>query len=172
VKLRKQALPVAISTFALLAVAAPASPNTAVKIDSIPYEYTLVNSITNREPVSVSSYHFEVEPETGRVRVVVEYTYPDQMIYGGDDPVRGPEPSFAQIPGLKFDRAAHAVIFDGEGTKVVCANVTERRGLFGQHLKVANTGACSVTAVPSIHTVDTGWHLIRVRALDTFLEVR
>jgi len=168
----KQALAIAISIFALLAVATRARANTAVKIDSIPYEYMLVNSITNREPVSVSSYHFEVEPETGRARVVVEYTYPDQMIYGGDDPLRGPQPSFAQIPGLKFDPAAHAVIFDGFGTKVVCANVTEHRGLFGQHRKVTNTGECSVTAMPSIHTVDTGWNLVRVRALDTFLEVR
>jgi hypothetical protein len=155
-----------------LTVATQASANTAVKVDSIPYEYMLVSSITNREPVSVSSYHFELEPETCRARVVVEYTYPDQMIYGGGDPLRGPQPSFAQIPGLKFDAAAHAVIFDGDGTKVGCANVTEYGGLFGQHRKVTNTGECSVTAVPSIHTVDTGWKLIRVRALDTFLEVR
>jgi hypothetical protein len=168
----KQALAIAISLLAPLAVATQASANTAAKIDSIPYEYMLVNSITNREPVSVSSYHFEVEPETGRARVVVEYAYPDQMIYGGDDPLRGPQPSFAQIPGLKYDPAAHAVIYDAEGTKAVCANVTERPSLFGRHRKVTNTGACSVLAVPSIHTVDTGWKLIRVRALDTFLEVR
>ena len=168
----KQAPAIAISLFALLAVATQASANTAAKIDSIPYEYTLVNSITNREPVSVSSYHFEVEPDTGRTRVVVEYTYPDQMTYGGDDPLSGPQPSFAQIPGLRFDPAAHAVIFDGFGTKAVCANVTEHRGLFGQHLKVTNTGECFVTAMPSIHTVDTGWNLVRVRALDTFLEIR
>jgi hypothetical protein len=163
---------IAISILALLAAATQASANTVAKIDSIPYEYTLVNSITNREPVSVSSYHFEVEPETGRARVVVEYTYPDQMMYGGDDPLRGPQPSFTQIPGLRYDPAAHAVIYDEGGTKAVCANVTERRSLFGQHRRVTNTGECSVTAVPSIHTVDTGWALIRVRALDTFLEVR
>jgi|ERR1700683_41121 len=168
----KQTLAIAILILALLAVAARASANTAAKIDSIPYEYTLVNSITNREPVSVSSYHFEVEPETGRARVVVEYTYPDQMIYGGDDPLRGPQPSFAQIPGLKYDPAAHAVIYDREGTKAVCANVTERQSLFGRHRKVTNTGECSVTAVRSVQTVDTGWKLVRVRALDTFLEVR
>jgi hypothetical protein len=168
----KHALAIAIAILAPLAVATQAFANIAAEIDSIPYEYTLVNSITNREPVSVSSYHFEVEPETGRARMVVEYTYPDQMIYGGDDPLRGPQPSFAQIPGLKFDPAAHAVVFDGDGRKVVCAKVTDHRGLFGQHRKVSNTGACSVTAVPSIHTVDTGWNLIRVRALDTFLEVR
>src|ERR1700728_98618 len=168
----KQAPAIAISLFALLAVATQASANTAAKIDAISYEYTLVNSITNREPVSVSSYHFEVEPETGRARVVVEYTYPDQMIYGGDDPLRGPQSSFSQIPGLKYDAAAHAVIFKGDGTKAVCANVTEHQSLFGQHLKVTNTGECSVTAVPNIHTVDTGWNLIRVRSLDTFLEVR
>jgi hypothetical protein len=170
VKLVKQALALAI--LAVLAVATQVSANTAVKIDSVPYEYPLVNSITNREPISISSYRFEVEPETGRARIVVEYTYPDQMIYGGDDPLRGPQSSLAQIPGLKYDPARHAVIFDGEGTKAVCANVTERQGLFGRHLKVTNTGECSVGAVPSIHTVDTGWNLIRVRALDTFLEVR
>jgi len=136
------------------------------------HEYVLANSITNREPVSVSGDHFEVEPETGRARVVVEYTYPDQMIYGGDDPLRGPRPSFAQMPGLKFDAAAQAMISDGDGTKVVCANAGEHRDLFGPHRKVTDTGACSVTAVTSIHTVDTGWNLVRVRALHTFLEVR
>jgi hypothetical protein len=163
---------IAIVISAVLALAGQACANTTVAIDSVPSEYLLVNSITNREPVSVSGFHFEVQPETGRARVVVEYTYPDQMMYGGDDPLRGPQPSFAQIPGLKYDPAAHAVIFDADGTKAVCASAREHQGLFGQHLKITNTGACSVSAAPSIHTVDTGWNLIRVRTLDTFLEVR
>jgi hypothetical protein len=31
------------------------------------------------QPAAMRSFSFEVEPETGRARVVVEYTYPDQV---------------------------------------------------------------------------------------------
>jgi hypothetical protein len=132
-----------------------------------------VNSITNREPVSVSSYHFEVEPETRRARVVVEYTYPDQLIYGGEDPLRGPQPSFAQVPGLTYDPTAHAVVFQADDRRAICAQVTERRGRFGgERRKVTSPGECTVTAARMVHTVDTGWNRIRLRALDTYLEIR
>ena len=63
----------------------PVSGNSQIKIDTIPSEYAPINCPTNWEPVSLSSYHFEVEPETGRARVVVEYTCPDQMTFGPDD---------------------------------------------------------------------------------------
>lgn len=162
----------AIFSVAALATAATASANTAVRIDSVPYEYAPLNSVTNREPVSISSFHFEVEPETGRARVVVDYTYPDQLTYGADDPSNGPPSSLAQLPNLTYDPAARAVIYESNGTRTVCASVTDRHGLLGHNPKIHNTGGCTVKAVPSVHTVDTGWNLRHVRALDIYLEVR
>jgi hypothetical protein len=158
---------------ALLALASvtPVSGNSQIKIDTIPSEYAPINSPTNREPVSLSSYHFEVEPETGNARVVVEYTYPDQMTLGPDDDAGGPASTIVQLPGLRYDAGARAVVYDSNGTKSVCATVDERSGLFGHHLKAKNTGACTVSVVAAVHTEDTGWNLHRFRALDTYLEI-
>jgi hypothetical protein len=161
-----------INVFIVMSSALPVSANSRIKIDTVPSEYAPINSPTNREPVSLSSYHFEVEPETGRARVVVEYTYPDQMTFGPDDDSGGPTSTIVQLPGLRYDASAHAVVYDSNGTKSVCATVDDRSGLFGHHLKVKNTGACTVSVVAASHTEDTGWNLRRFRALDTYLEIR
>ena len=161
-----------ITVFVAMSSAIPVSANSRIKIDTVPSEYAPINSPTNREPVSLSSYHFEVEPETGRARVVVEYTYPDQMTFGPDDDSGGPAPTIVQLPGLRYDAGAHAVVYDSNGTKSLCATVDDRSSLFGHHLKVKNTGACTVSVVAASHTEDTGWNLRRFRALDTYLEIR
>jgi hypothetical protein len=158
------------SAIAALALAVPASANSRIKIDTISPEYAPINSPTNREPVSMSSFHFEVDQETGRARLVAIYTYPDQMTYGPDDDAGGPRPTIVQLPGLAYDAAAHAVVYDSSGTKYVCATVTERTGLFGHHLKVKNTGACTVTTVAANHAEDTGWDINRFRAIDVYFE--
>jgi len=155
-----------------LALAIPVSANSRIRIDTVPSEYTPENSPTNTEPVSMSSYHFEVNAETRRARLVVEYTYPDQLIYGQDDDNRGPESTVVQLPGLTYDAAAHAVVYDWNGTRDVCATVSEHSGLLGHHLKVKNTGACTVSAVVANHAEDDGWSIHRFRAIDTYLEVR
>ena len=160
-----------ITVFAAMLSAVPVYAKSRIKIDTVPSEYAPINSPTNREPVSLSSYHFEVEPETGRARVVVEYTYPDQMTFGPDDASSGPASTIVQLPDLKYDAGAHAVVFDSDGTKSVCATVDDRLGLVGHHLKVKNTGACTVSVVAASHTEDTGWNLRRFRALDTYLEI-
>lgn len=159
------------AVFAATLSAVPVYANSRIKIDTVPSEYAPINSPTNRGPVSLSSYHFEVEPQTGRARVVVEYTYPDQMTYGPDDDARGPASTIVQLPGLRYEAGAQAVIYDANGTKSVCANVEDRSGLFGHRLKVKNTGACTVSVVAVEHTEDTGWNLRRFRALDTYLEI-
>src|SRR5262249_34953340 len=48
-------------------------------------------------PVSVQSYSFEVQPETGQVRVAVEYTYPDPLAFGQEGGI-GPLPAKASFP--------------------------------------------------------------------------
>jgi hypothetical protein len=160
-----------ITAFVALSSAVPVSANSRIKIDTVPSEYAPIDSPTNREPVSLSSYHFEVEPETGRARVVVEYTYPDQMTYGPDDDASGPRRTIVQLPGLRYDAGAPAVVYDSNGTKSVCATVDGRPGLLGQRLKVRNTGSCTVSAVAADHTEDTGWNLHRFRALDTYMTI-
>jgi hypothetical protein len=162
----------AVATFLALALAVPAYANSRVKIDTVPSEYAPIESPTNREPVSLSSFHFEVNQETGRARVVAIYTYPDQMTYGPDDDASGPRPTIVQLPGLTYDGAAHAVVYDSNGTKSVCATVNEQSGLFGHHLKVKNTGACTVTTSVANHAEDTGWDIHRYRAIDTYFEAR
>jgi len=160
-----------IAALLALALAIPASANSKVKIDTVPSEYAPISSPTVREPVSLSSFHFEVNQETGRARVVAIYTYPDQMTYGPDDNAGGPPRTIVQIPGLIYDAAAHAVVYDSNGSKTVCATVSERGALFGHSLKVKNTGACTVEAVPAEHSEDDGWSIRRFHALDAYFEV-
>ncbi len=52
-----------------IAFAIPVSANTKTKIDTVPSTYTPLN-YSNSEVVSMSSYHFEVNEETGRARIV------------------------------------------------------------------------------------------------------
>lgn len=160
-----------ISAIAAIALAVPVFGNSRIRIDTVPSEYAPPNSPTNSEPVSMSGYHFEVNEETGRARVVVLYTYPDQMTYGPDDDAGGPRPTVVQLPGLAYDKAAHSVVFDSNGTKAICATVNEAANIFGHHLRVKNTGACTVTSVVADHSEDTGWDIHRFRALDTYFEV-
>jgi hypothetical protein len=156
---------------AALALAIPVSANSRIRIDTVPSEYTPENSPTNTEPVSMSGYHFEVNEETQRARLVVEYTYPDEMIYGPNDDTLGPQSTVVQLPGLTYDAAARAVVYDSNGTRNICATVSEHHGLLGHHLKVKNTGACTVSTVVANHAVDDGWSIHRFRAIDTYLEV-
>jgi hypothetical protein len=163
-----------LAAIALLAIALPnpASANSSVPIDAVPSEYTPINGPQTAEPVSLSSFHFEVNPETQRARVVVEYTYPDALIYARRDPTRGPQSTVAQIPGLWYDLADHEIVYESNGSKTVCATVDDRTGTSGHHVKITNTGACSVTAHVENHAEDDGWRIHRFRALDTYFNVQ
>jgi hypothetical protein len=156
---------------AVPAIAAGTSAYTRIKIDTVPNEYTPTNASV-REPVLMSSFHFEVNPETVRARVVVEYTYPDELVYEQDDDGKGPQPTFAQLPGLKYDPQAHTIVYEASGKITVCANVEEHKGIFGKHLKIKNIGSCVVTAEDVAHAEDDGWSIPRFRAIDTYFEVR
>jgi hypothetical protein len=123
------------------------------------------------EPVSMQRYSFEVEPATGRARIVIDYNYPDKAAFGLDGGA-GPEPTMAQIPGLKYDAAAKAVVYDTGGKRTVCATVRNRTFLFRKNLDVIPTGACAVTSRLVEHLTDNGWSIGRVPTVDSFLEVR
>ncbi len=153
------------------AMALPPAPRTKVKIDSVPDEY-MPTTMTALQPVSMQDFHFEVEPETLRVRIVVDYTYPNENMLGPDDSKGGPPQTVAQLPDLKYEGDTHTIVYDAGEKKVICARVEEAKGVFGRHLKVKNTGACTVTAEDTNHAEDDGFKVRRKRAVDTYFEVR
>ena len=150
---------------------AAGTPITRIKIDTVPDEYTPTN-VTMTEPVSMHDFHFEVNPETRRARVVVEYTYPDELVNEREDDGGGPKPTIAQLPGLKYDVTNQEVVYVANGTTAVCAKVENHKGFFGRHLRVKSTGTCTVTAEDAKHAEDDGWAIQRFKAIDTYFEVR
>ncbi|MGO9275815.1 MAG: hypothetical protein ACLQOO_37165 [Terriglobia bacterium] len=151
-----------------MAVAAAVPDDARIKIATVPAEYRPNTGSERMQPVKMDSFHFEVNQETGRARVVVEYTYPHAVGYRSDgDP--GPQPTMAQLPGLTYDPAANAVVFDGGGKRTVCALVPKTKGR--QTLRAKSTGSCVVTASVGEHTQDDGFSLHHSRALDVYFEV-
>jgi len=163
-----------LAAIALLAFALPisASANSSIPIDRVSPEYTPINGPQVAEPVSVASFRFEVNPETRRARLVVEYTYPEAMIYLRNDPSRGPQSSVVQAPGLSDDAGHHEIVFEFNGARTVCATVADQAGPFGRREKINNTGACSAAARVENQTEDDGWSRRRFRALDTYFNVQ
>lgn len=160
----------------LLALAATpalssAGQATRVKLATVSDRYTPTNA-TVSEPVSLQGFHFEVNPETARARLVVEYTYPDQIVYQKGDDKRGPQPTIVQLPGLKYLPEQHSLVFETGGHTTVCAYVRERTAMLHHGMQVQNTGACRVTTQDSKHSEDDGWQIRRFKAIDTYLEVR
>ena len=150
---------------------ASAGPPTRIKLATVPDRYTPTNATVN-EPVSMQGFHFEVNPETVRARVVVEYTYPDELVYEKNDDNRGPQPTVVQLPGLKYIPEERAIVYESDGHQTVCAHVRKRTGVFQHALQIQNTGACTVTSEDSKHADDDGWQIRRFSAIDTYLEVR
>src|SRR5262249_12267781 len=123
----------------------PVQAETRIKLGSVAPEYRPTAGPEMPEPVSMQSYSFEVNKETKRARVVVEYTYPDEIAFGADGGL-GPEPSLVQVPGLSYDAEASEVVFNDQGKKTVCATVHPTRHLFGKGVSVTPTGSCIVTS--------------------------
>jgi hypothetical protein len=152
-------------------MAAPSWADSQVKIASVAPEYRPTAGPEMPEPVSMQRYSFEVEPATGRARVVIDYTYPDRAAFGMDGGA-GPEPTMAQLPGLKYDAAAKAVVYETGGKRTVCAMVRDRKFLFQRRPAMTPTGACAVTSRLVEHMADNGWSISPFPTVDTFFEVR
>ncbi len=164
----KHAIVLSLLLLPALAIAAPSQ--TKIKIDTVPAEYRPDVGAERLQPVAMEDYYFEVNTQTGRARVVVEYTFPHQVGYrSGGDP--GPRPTRAQLPGLVYDPAAHAVVYEAGGKKTVCAVVQQKKGLTGTHVVAKNTGACVVTAVAGQRPRDDGWRVHQSHTLETYFEV-
>jgi hypothetical protein len=69
-----------------------------IKIDTVPDRYMPTN-VTIAEPVSMQGFHFEVNEETVRARIVVDCTYPDELVYQRDHDQGGPRPTVAHSRG-------------------------------------------------------------------------
>jgi hypothetical protein len=133
-------------------------------LTSVPAEYPPNNSSGMSEPVSLSSFSFEVSKDTNRARIVIDYSFRGQQEIESNDR-HSPDPSYVQIPALSYDPAVHAVVYNHDGERTICATVKE-----GRRTKVRSTGNCIVTSVYSDHSEDTGWTIRKVRTLDTFFE--
>ncbi|HWF91888.1 MAG TPA: hypothetical protein VN684_06370 [Terriglobales bacterium] len=147
------------------------APSIRIRIDTVPDHYSPTDATIN-EPVSMQDFHFEVNPETRRARIVVDYSYPDEFMYERNDDNRGPKPTIAQIPGLKYDVVDQQVVYWANGKISVCANVEDHKGIFGRHLRVKSTGVCTVKVEDVKHAKDDGWAIRRFKAIDTYFEVR
>ena len=158
------------ATLWLLLVPLPFYASTRVKIATVPAEFTPYAGPGLPEPVSMFDYYFEVNEETTRARVVVEYVYRDQFVFAGDDG-HVPEPTYAQIPGLIYEPSTRAVIYERDGQKTVCAVVQERSRRLLARQRVKPTGKCKVTAMTTEHAEDDGWKIRRFRAIDVYFEV-
>src|ERR1700689_3644318 len=126
-----------VGALVALAFTIPTWADTKIKIDTVPATYTPQN-YNRSERVRISSYHFEVNPQRNRTRLVVIYTYRDQITYGSGDGKGGPPPTTVEIPGLTYDANAHAIVYAAAGTKAVCATVHEKDA---RHLEIKNTGS-------------------------------
>ena len=151
--------------FAILAL--PAQADTRTKITTVSAEYTPLKSSFS-EPVSVAGYHFEVNADASRARVVVDYEYRDQWAHMQDNESAGDpglEPGLVQLPGLTWDPTARAVVYEAQGKRTLCAV----QGKPGKEHELKNTGACTVTATASIVDLDDGWEVHHAKALDIWL---
>lgn len=160
----------AAGAFFAMAFAIPSWADTKIKIDTVPATYTPSN-YNRSERVRISSYHFEVNKQLSRTRLVVIYTYRDQISYGSEDVQHGPRPTIVEVPGLTYDAKAHAIVYDADGTKAVCATVEEKGGDSGHRLKIKSTGACTVTTVVSEHVDDKAWDTDPHISMDSYLNV-
>jgi hypothetical protein len=144
----------ALGLRAVMAIAAPAT--NGIRIDSVASKY------------AIHDYSFEVNPETGRAGIRLEYDYPPALVGYDDTGDQGPAPRITVLPGLTYDAAAHAVVYTDGATRVTCATAASRRTLFGKSAYMKPTGACAVSSRLTDHARDNGWSIDRFRTLDTY----
>jgi len=150
-------IPIALCLAAMLAGAAPAE--NAIRIDSTRTKYAL------------QDFSFEVSPETGTAGIRLEYSYPASWLQG-DDSDRGPGATIALLPGLTYDAAAHAIVYDDGATRTTCATEVDHTNVFWKTAHMKPTGSCRVSARVTRHAEINGWSTNRYNTLDAYFEVR
>ena len=157
--------------FCTSAFAGSLQQHTKFKVDAVPSQYTPTAGAEYPEPVSMAEYRFEVNVETNRARVVIDYTYPDQQIFASDGGT-GPRPTKAQIPGLEYDPDSKAVVYRADGGTTVCGNLETRKGFFRTKTVIKPSGSCVITSELVQTSVDDGFNIRRFRVLETYFELR
>jgi hypothetical protein len=150
-------IPIVLCLTAVIAAAVPAE--TAVKIDTIADRYAL------------HDFSFEVSPETGRAGIRLEYDYPPART-GDYDGNWDPGPKIAMLPGLTYDNATHAIVYDDGTTHTTCATEVDHTVVFWKTVHMKPTGACRVSARVTHHSESDGWSTHRYNTLDAYFEVR
>ena len=97
----------ALGLIAGLVAAAPAT--TGIRIDSVADKY------------AVREFSFEVNAEAGRAGIRLEYSYPPALVGLDDTGDQGPAPRITTVPGLTYDAAAHAVVYNDGVNRTTCA---------------------------------------------------
>ncbi|HEY1801248.1 MAG TPA: TolC family protein [Terriglobales bacterium] len=145
-----------------------AAPKSRIQIDSVPDEY-MSSNMSVSQPVSLQTFRFEVNSQTRRVRIVVNYTYPNENMLSKGDSRGGPQRTIAKVPGLEYDAESHTIVYQAQSARTVCAQVEEHND---NYIKVTNTGACTVIAKDANHAEDDGWKIQHSHALDTYFEIQ
>jgi hypothetical protein len=115
----------AVATAVAAPSVGPANAATAVRIDTVADRYEL------------QSFSFEVSPETGKAEIRLQYDYPLARI-AGNDSEQAPDPKVTALPGLRYDEAVHAIVYDDGATHTTCATASR------DNLHMRRTGACFV----------------------------
>jgi hypothetical protein len=150
-------IPAAACFAAVLAIAEPTS--TVIRIDSVEDKY------------KVQDFSFEVNNETGRAGIRLQYVYPPSLV-GEVDSYWTPRPKMVTLPNLTYDGGAHAVVYH-DGVKITtCAKAAGQRVLLWKIAIMKPTGACVVSSHLTAHDQDNGWGIVHLRTMDTYLEIQ
>ena len=150
-------IPIALCLAAVLVEATPVS--NSIRID------------TTRAKYALQDFSFEVSPENGTAGIRLEYSYPASWLQG-DDSDRGPGPKIAMLPGLTYDAATHAIVYDDGAARTTCATEVDHTAVFWKTVHMKPTGKCSVSARVTRHAESNGWSTNRYDTLDAYFEVR
>jgi hypothetical protein len=131
----------------------------AIRIDSVADKYTVQN------------VSFEVNTETKRAGIRLEYVYPPELV-GEVDGYWVPLPKTVVVPNLTYDAASRAVIYNDGVKTTTCAVAAGQRVLLWKIAIMKPTGDCVVSSRLTIHERDNGWSIDHPRTMDTYLEVR
>ena len=136
-----------------------------VKIATVSAEYKPPLSFYS-DPVWVAAHHFEVDPTTERTKIIVEYEFPFQTLETWNNGALGADNTETEVPGLTWDAASRAVVYESGGKETVCAEVPPR----SHKMKLRNTRSCRVTGTVRDRTSADDQGIQSSKVLDVWLE--
>ncbi len=156
-----------VLAFAFLA--ASAAQASSVQVDQVDAVYSDGAWDAN---VSLDGYKFEINPSLGRARLDITYTT-DYSNTSDDGGFYGPGEDDVLVKGLSFDTAKSQVVYTSDrGKTTACATVSISHNLFGQKIKVENTGLCTLTTQAGDIVTDDGFQIHHRKVLNVFLNVQ